>query len=72
MVRIRKYHADYSRRLFLQRLGQGVLATGVLMPLWQAIAQDGDSARAYPDEALSLEAFTKGKVKAIGAARKRG
>ena len=70
MVRIRKYHADYSRRLFLQRLGQGVLATGVLMPLWQAIAQDGDSARAYPDEALSLEAFTKGKVKAgdvIGA-----
>ena len=33
---IRKYHADYTRRLFLQRLGQGVLATGVLMPLWQA------------------------------------
>lgn len=70
MVRIRKYDAGYSRRCFLERLGSGVLATGVLMPLWQAIAQDGDSARAYPDEALSLEAYTGGKVKAgdvIGA-----
>ena len=41
-MRIRKYHDAYSRRQFMQRLGQGVLATGVLMPLWKAIAADGD------------------------------
>ena len=63
-MRIRKYHDDYSRRQFMQRLGSGVLATGVLMPLWKAIAADGDITAAYPDEALSLEGHTRGKLRA--------
>lgn len=62
MVRIRRYHRDYTRRVFVDRLSRGILAGGVLMPLWQAIAADGDSARAYPDEALSLEAYTGGRI----------
>ncbi len=42
---------------------KGVLSTGVLMPLAQAIAATGDITKAYPDELLSIESYTKGKVK---------
>jgi hypothetical protein len=37
---------------------------GLLMPLWDAIAGTGDVARAYPDELLSLDAYTKGRIQA--------
>src|SRR5512134_3296515 len=53
-----------SRRQFLQRLAHGAAGAGVLMPLWDAIASSGDVAKAYPDEQLSLDAYTKGRVKA--------
>ncbi|NKF21846.1 DUF1329 domain-containing protein [Solimonas sp. C16B3] len=33
------------------------------MPLWDAIAQNGEITRAYPDELLSIEAYTKGRLK---------
>ena len=33
---------------------KGVLSTGVLMPLAQAIAATGDITKAYPDELLSI------------------
>jgi Protein of unknown function (DUF1329) len=36
----------------------------VLMPLWEAIASSGDVSKAYPDELLSLDAYTRGRVKA--------
>jgi hypothetical protein len=61
-MHIRKYGHDYSRRQFLKQMGQGVLATGVLMPLWKAIADTGDITQAYPEELLSIEAYTKGAV----------
>jgi Protein of unknown function (DUF1329) len=41
----------------------GALAAGVLMPLWDAVAASGDISRAYPDELLSIEAYTKGKIR---------
>jgi len=53
-----------TRRRFLRCAGSSLLAAGVLMPLWEAIAQTGDITRAYPDELLSLEAYTKGRIKA--------
>jgi hypothetical protein len=53
-----------TRRRFLRHAWSSVLAAGVLMPLWDAIAETGDIARAYPDELLSLEAYTKGRIKA--------
>lgn len=58
-----KFDCDYSRRKFLTDAGRGILATGVLMPLWSAIAASGDISKAYPDELLSIEAYTKGKIK---------
>jgi hypothetical protein len=63
-MRIRRYDHGYSRRVFLDRLARGVLAGGVLMPLWKAIAATGDIDRAYPEELLSLEAWTRGKLRA--------
>jgi hypothetical protein len=41
----------------------GAVAAGILMPLWDAIAQTGDISQAYPDELMSIEAYTKGKIK---------
>ena len=62
-MRIRKYDPDYSRRHFLGQLAKGVAGAGVLMPLWQALAETGEATKAYPDELLSIEGYTKGKIK---------
>lgn len=62
-MRIRKYDFDYSKRYFLEQLRSGVLATGVLAPLWPTLARSGDIAGVYPDELLSIEAYTKGRIK---------
>jgi hypothetical protein len=53
-----------NRRRFLRGACASAVTAGVLTPLWTAIAQTGDIARAYPDELLSLEAYTKGRIKA--------
>lgn len=61
-MRIRRYDKAYSRRVFLRRLGAGVVATGVFGSPWRAIAATGEASRAYPDELLSIEAYTGGKL----------
>ena len=60
---IKKYDHNYSRRLFLDRVAKGAMAAGVLTPLWPLISQAGDITKAYPEELLSIDAYTKGKVK---------
>ena len=60
-MRIRKYDFDYGRRMLLQKAAVGASA-GVLAPMWPLIAK-GDVSKAYPDELLSIEMYTKGKVK---------
>jgi hypothetical protein len=62
-MRVIRYDHDFSRRRFLQKLGQGAAAAGVLMPLWDAMAQTGDISKAYPDELLSIEGYTRGRIK---------
>ena len=56
-MRIRKYDYNYSRRHFMRQLAKGVLGTGVLAPLWPAIANNGGIEGVYPDELMSIEAF---------------
>ncbi len=63
-MHIRQFDSQYSRRHFLRQMGSGMLATGVLTPLWPTIAASGSIEGAYPDELLSLEAFTGGKISA--------
>jgi hypothetical protein len=58
-----RFDRGYSRRKFLNDAARGVLATGVLMPLWKTIAATGDVTKAYPEELLSIEGYTKGKIK---------
>ncbi|HET8883552.1 MAG TPA: DUF1329 domain-containing protein [Solimonas sp.] len=62
-MRLLRYDHDYSRRHFMKSLARGVAGAGVLMPLWDAIAQTGEASKAYPDELLSIESYTKGKLK---------
>jgi len=61
-MHIRRYDRQYSRRHFLSQMARGVLATGVLAPLWPSIAQTGSIEQAYPEELLSIESFTGGKL----------
>ena len=62
-MRIRKYDFDYSRRCFMEKVATGAGA-GVLAPLWSTIANSADNiSKAYPDELLSIEMYTKGKIK---------
>lgn len=61
-MHIRKYDFDYGRRMLMQKAAVGAVG-GVLAPLWSTIAQSGDVTKAYPDELLSIEMNTKGKVK---------
>lgn len=61
-MKLMRFDHGYSRRKFLQDAAAGMLATGVLKPLWAAVRDDGDVASAYPDELLSLETYTQGKI----------
>lgn len=64
-MHVRKYDVDYGRRKLLEKLAYGVASAGVLTPLWPMVARadNGDISKAYPDELLSIEVYTKGKVK---------
>ena len=62
-MRIRKYDFDYGRRELMKKVAVGAGA-GVLAPLWPTIVKSADNiSKAYPDELISIEANTKGKVK---------
>lgn len=62
-MRVIKFDRGYSRRHFLKQAAQGTFTAGVLMPTWEAIAESGEINKAYPDEMLSIEGYTKGKIK---------
>ena len=61
-MHIKRFTRDYSRRHFLAQMGKGILTTGVLAPLWPTLANTGEHTKAYPDELLSLDAYTGGKI----------
>jgi len=65
-MRLIKFDSGYSRRHFLAQAASGVFAAGVLMPAWDAIAASGDVSKAYPDELMSIEGYTKGKISTGG------
>ena len=65
-MHIKKYTSDFSRRQFVKTLGVAGASMGVLSPLWSVLAEDGDHTRAYPEELLSLDAYTGGKISDTG------
>jgi len=58
-----KYTREWTRRYFLEQVSKGVIATGVLAPLWDVVGRHGEALAAYPEELRSIEAYTKGRVK---------
>jgi hypothetical protein len=65
-VHVLKYGKQYTRRHFLDAAGKAAVGAGMLAPLWDVIARDGDVRKAYPDEALSIEHYSNGAVKEGG------
>ena len=63
MVLIPRFDRDYSRRTFLENSAKGLFRAGVLGSAWAMFAKTGCSAAAYPDELLSVEVYTKGRIK---------
>ena len=63
-MRAIKYREGWTRRHFTSQLAKGIAAAGLLAPLFDVIGRNGDCAAAYPPELLSIEAYTKGKLKA--------
>jgi Protein of unknown function (DUF1329) len=61
-MHLQRYTRNYSRRVFLDKLSRGVVGAGVLMPLWQAMDAHGEVTKAYPDELLSIENYTRGAI----------
>lgn len=62
-MRIRKYDFDYGRRALMEKVAKGAAVGGVLTPVWPLIANGKEINKAYPDEMISIEANTKGKIK---------
>ncbi len=66
-MRLIKYDREYTRRHFMEQTAKGVVGTGVFMPIWDAVQKGGgDISAAYPEEALSIETYSKGAVKVGG------
>jgi hypothetical protein len=62
-MHVTRYDRGYTRRRFLDQAARGVLVTGVLAPLWDVIAATGSVEKAYPDELLSIEGYSRGRLK---------
>ena len=62
-MHIGKYSFDYSRRTFLEKSSTYGVSAGVLTSLWPEISESADATKAYPEELLDIETFTRGKVK---------
>lgn len=62
-MRVLNYSDGWTRRHFLNTVGRGVAAAGVLAPLWNVISDTGTAEAAYPPELHSIEAYTRGKLK---------
>ena len=60
---VKKFDTEFTRRAFLQKAASGVAAAGLLAPLWPTIGRTGEIGKAYPDELVSIEMYTKGKIK---------
>ncbi len=63
MAHLLRFDADFSRRAFLESTRKGLLRAGVFGSAWAAFLRTGSVAAAYPDELLSIEAYTKGRLK---------
>lgn len=60
---IKQFDRQYVRRQFLKKTA-GLAVGGLLMPVWKAMASNGDFTAAYPDELLSIDEYSGGKLSA--------
>ncbi len=58
---MKNWSLDLSRRNLL-KYSLASIGSGFTAPLWATIKKYGDISNAYPDELLSIESYTKGKI----------
>ena len=61
-MHVMKYDKSFTRRYFMESAGKAAMGAGMLAPLWDVIARDGDISKAYPEEALDIGHYTDGKI----------
>ena len=47
----------------MERVAKGTMVSGVLAPVWPLVAKGADISKAYPDELISIEVNTRGRIK---------
>lgn len=62
MATIRRFDRGFSRRAFVAATARGLLRAGVLGSAWGALVRTGSVAAAYPDELVSIEEYTRGRL----------
>lgn len=62
-MKVIRFDGGYTRRRFLEKVARGIVAAGVLAPLGSVMARSGDITKAYPEELLSIDVYTKGRIK---------
>jgi hypothetical protein len=63
MAHLRRFDRGFTRRKFLAEAARGCVSLGVLSGLAQTSARAGDVSPAYPSELLSVEEYTRGRIK---------
>lgn len=63
MAHLLRFDRDFSKRAFLEASAKGLLRAGVFGSAWGAFLRSGSIAAAYPDELLSIEMQTHGRLK---------
>jgi hypothetical protein len=63
MAHLLRFDSDFSRRSFLELTKQGLLRAGVFGSAWSTFLRTGSVEAAYPEELLSIDAYTRGRLK---------
>lgn len=62
MVHIRKFTRQYNRRLFLEKMKNGLLTAGLYSTGWLSAVTPNATASVYPDELADIGEFTHGVI----------
>lgn len=63
MAHLQRFGRGFSRRAFAEQTARGLLRAGLFGSAWAAFLRSGSAQAAYPDELLSIESWSRGRLK---------
>jgi len=63
MAHLQRFGRGFTRRAFLEQTHRGLLRAGLFGSAWAAFLRSGSATAAYPDELLSIEGWSRGRLK---------